>query len=77
MKKNDVYGLLGLALMVGGLIWMAILTYPYIVYKYDHPELTETQLELRTLGMFRLWHLIPVGTFLSGMTLLVKAAPKR
>lgn len=74
MKKGDVLALVGVVVMLAGLGWLAALAYPVIVYKYDHPELTETQLQLYQLSKFRWRDLIPVAVFLTGLGMMVAGA---
>ena len=74
MKRGDVIALVGVVIMLAGLIWLAMLAYPAIVYKYDHPELTETQLQLYQLSKFKWRDLIPVVVFLTGLVMMAVGA---
>ena len=77
MKKNDWLGLLGIALMLGGLIWVAVRSWPNIGFRYDHPEMTDTQLQIHFLSRMRWLDLVPAGLVLSGLCLMFFTQHKR
>lgn len=77
VTTGDVIAMVGCALMLVGLIWMAVNAYPFVVYKFDHPELTETQLQIRALSKFRWVETIPIALTVIGILTIAVGAHKK
>lgn len=76
MKRGDVLFLVCVGMMVAGLIWLGILAYGASTYKYAHPELTQTQLEIIFLSRLRWPDLIPIGCVFLGAVLMGRGTRK-
>lgn len=71
--KNEQKSMIGTFMMLVGLIWAACRTIPNVRYRYDHPELTDTQLQLIFLSSLTWWDAIPPVLAVFGMILLFRA----
>lgn len=64
--------LLGLLVFVAAVVWAGFRALPNVTYRYDHPELTDTQLHLIFLSSLSWWDLIPAVLAVIGMILIYR-----
>lgn len=64
---------LGLCVVTAAIVWTGFRTFPYWNYRYEHPELTETQLQIAFFSALCWWDLIPLSLFVIGMILVFRA----
>lgn len=68
MKPNKGHWTLaGLLMVVAGLIWAGLRSLPYINYRYDHPKMTDTELQIYFLSQLCWWDLVPAFLCAAGM----------
>ena len=77
MKKIDWAAFVGVLSLLTGLIWGAVRAWPNMGFRYDHPEMTDTQLQIHFLSRLRWSDLVPAALALSGLFLLLFAATKK
>lgn len=77
MKRNKGHWTLaGLLMVAAGMVWTGLRSVPFVGYRYDHPKMTDTELQIYFLSQLCWWDLAPAFLFAAGMFLLYYNAEK-
>jgi hypothetical protein len=68
--------LVGILMTVAGFIWSGLRVVPFVVYRYHHPKMTETELQIYYLNQLCWWDLAPVLLIAVGVIIYLSTDTK-
>lgn len=69
MKRN-LKAQVGLVALLIACVWAGVRSIPNAAYRYEHPKLTDTELQIYFLSSLNWWDLIPAALATAGMILI-------
>ncbi len=73
--KKQYWPTVGSLIFLAGFVWVAVGCFPIIGYRYQHPKMTETELQIYFLSGLRWTDLLPVALVATGLFLMMKGKP--